>query len=90
MQTLFRISCLGWQEWTPEGYVAGTIYFEYRIALKHHARSFPLLFGYEPVSEFIEFPVGNPEYDLLNDLIITVIDTLGDTSYTKVDVKVKF
>ena len=88
MKTLFQIACIGWQAWTPAGFITDSLYFEYRIALKHSARSFPLLFGSKPVSDFMEFPVGNPEFDMLNDLTIVVTDSLGDKSSTTIDVTV--
>ena len=88
MQTLFRIACLGWKEWTPNGFITDTLYFEYRIALKNVERSFPLLFGSQPVSELMEFPVGNPEFSMMNDLTIIVVDSLGDSNIATIDVTV--
>ena len=85
MTTQFKISCLNWKEWRDFG---DGLYYEYRIAQKGSRRSFPLLFGATSVSDYMEFPVGNPEQNMLNELSVSVVDSLGDKSLFLMDVRV--
>ena len=74
-ETLFKIKCAQWKQWQAE---ESHLSYEYRIRQKGVERSFLLFFSNEPISEPLVFPVGNPAYNFLGEVVIVVIDHIGD------------
>ena len=76
-KTEFLINCFGWKEWNSTlGDKA--LKYEYRIRQAGSERSLLFYFGRSASSTPVKFPVGNFQIKFLNEVILYIVDSLGD------------
>ena len=78
---------MDWKEWRSDNPDA-KIRFEYRVRQKGYRRSYLLFFGIQLVTDPVVLPVGNPDDDFRNEVVIYIMDSIGDYEIHIIEVKV--
>ncbi len=77
-KTFFHSVCQEWLEWKPPR-PGATLKYEYRVKPKGADRAMLFYYGYNPYNTPAMLPLGNPEYDMLTEVEISVVDSVFDS-----------
>ena len=71
------MDCAGWLEY-QKTIATSILAYDFRIRMPGSKRSFPVFFGNKTTSDPCLFPVGDMEKDFALEVVIHIIDSLGD------------